>query len=692
MMAQTALQAERRIRRALLVTCGPLAEALAADVNELSHVWLAIEPPLAIVSAEAEGDAWLDDALASLADGQRSAALRAAGWEVARNDEIQVWILLDAAAAEEGSAPPAGALPLRWSGLAERAWRRLRIHLAWCALVLAAPACEEQAAQWAADLTAGGVETTCIVGPVDAARQCWEPAWWLRRAATGLTTLLWADTGLIGPASGADPEGCAAAWSIGAAAWLPPAAQLKAQVALRCARLVVAHWLTGPFAPEGEEATGTPPWEVPGLLIAPEQHRLALEASVPPEPAGQIWQPRRPDWHIVRDLPARLQAAADKRAGQMHAEQYERRGAWLAAQVTAWEAALAQLRRDRLAPAAGWSQPQLHALELHGLVTQLQSACAQIEDWLEEAGRRFEQTVDAQQRAAQELAAVCALFPPPTRAGLFTALIDLWRWPALVWAYLVRLPRGVQRYLDAWERQEQARRLEANVHALRQAHLAMAQITREGQREAEHLLRRAEEVAAALAQEADAVAGLAPWTAAGVDGLAAELLPELNTGLLETLAMPRDAEPSVGEPVTPASVVAERFLARVAAGLCRLDTWTAADSLTKALDDAGLARWLTGQIELATPLWPVTAQPSDTVVWLLMPDGGAAVAADRAAAGQVEDALRTVCRQGACAGVQMRHGGSGLDAVLLLRITPVELEGGRAIQKLVGCDKDAEVP
>ena len=37
MIAQTALQAERRIRRALLLTYGPLAETLAAQVSGLSR-------------------------------------------------------------------------------------------------------------------------------------------------------------------------------------------------------------------------------------------------------------------------------------------------------------------------------------------------------------------------------------------------------------------------------------------------------------------------------------------------------------------------------------------------------------------------------------------------------------------------------------------------------------------------------
>ena len=620
MIAQTALQAERRIRRALLLTCGPLAETLAAQVSGLSRAWLATEPPLATVAVAAEGDAWLDEALASLANGKRIAALRASGWEVARDDEIQVWILVDVAAAGgDGATAAVRALPLRLSALAERAWRRLRLHLAWYALVLAEPAQEAAAAEWAAELRANGVETIGVVGPVDAARQCWEPAFWLDRAATALATLLWADTGPVSPASPASVDGRVPACSIGAAAWLPPAAQLKLQVALRCARLVVAQWLAGPSAAESAEAMDTPPWEVPGLTIAPEQHRLALEASVPPEPAGQTWQQRRPDWHIVPALPGQIQAAVDQRAGQAHTEQYERRGAWLAAQVTAWESALAQLRRDRLTPGVGWAQPQRYALELRGLVTQLQSACVQIEDWLEEAGRRFEQAAGAQQRAGEELAAVCAVFPPPTHRGLLAAIIDLWRWPALVWAYLVRLPRSVQRYLDACDRQGQARRAEANIHALRQAYLAMAQITRDGQREVEGLLGSAEALAAALAQEDDAVTELAPWTAGGVDSLAVSLLPGITAGLPETLALVGHEGFAGIDPVASANAAAQRLLARVAADLRGLDAWTAADHLTRALDDAGLARWLAGQIELATPLWPVAKAEGEAALWLLMP-------------------------------------------------------------------------
>ena len=539
---------------------------------------------------------------------------------------------------------------------------------------------------------ANGVETIGVVGPVDAARQCWEPAFWLDRAATALATLLWADTGPVSPASPASVDGRVPACSIGAAAWLPPAAQLKLQVALRCARLVVAQWLAGPSAAESAEAMDTPPWEVPGLAIAPEQHRLALEASVPPEPAGQTWQQRRPDWHIVPALPGQIQAAVDQRAGQAHTEQYERRGAWLAAQVTAWESALAQLRRDRLTPGVGWAQPQRYALELRGLVTQLQSACVQIEDWLEEAGRRFEQAAGAQQRAGEELAAVCAVFPPPTHRGLLAAIIDLWRWPALVWAYLVRLPRSVQRYLDACDRQGQARRAEANIHALRQAYLAMAQITRDGQREVEGLLGSAEALAAALAQEDDAVTELAPWTAGGVDSLAVSLLPGIAAGLPETLALVGHEGFAGIDPVASANAAAQRLLARVAADLRSLDAWTAADHLTRALDDTGLARWLAGQIELATPLWPVAKAEGEAALWLLMPSECALVAVDPPAAGRVEGALRTALDQGACNGTQARHGRSSVDAVLLQRIAPMQLEREIAAQEPAVSDKDAEVP
>ena len=68
------------------------------------------------------------------------------------------------------------------------------------------------------------------------------------------------------------------------------------------------------------------------------------------------------------------------------------------------------------------------------------------------------------------------------------------------------------------------------------------------------------------------------------------------------------------------------------------------------------------------------------------------MAVDPPAAGRVEDALRTALDQGACNGTQARHGRSSVDAVLLQRIAPMQLEREIAAQEPAVSDKDAEVP
>jgi hypothetical protein len=683
MAGQTAPRVERRIRRAVLLTNGPVAEAVAAETWALSRSWLGTEPPLAIVRDALLPDAGsreavpavLDEAFLSLVSGTRIAALRDAGWGLARADEIQAWVLVDVGT----SRAPSNGLGTLLPALAERAWQHLRVHLSWHALVLAEPAAEAQAAQWAIDLAAAGVENVCVDGPVDAARLYWEPPVWQGRAATALAALLWNEAGQFNSAGPASVEGRAPAWSIGAAAWVAPQAPIKAQVALRCARLSVARWLAHPDVPEAS-AADVPPWEVPGLAVTPEQHRFAAEASVPPEPAGQTWHQRRPDWHAVHGLVAELRAATEKRAAQAHTEQYNLRGAWLGSQVAAWETALAQLRCQRLAPTAGWPQLQLFGLELRGLVAQLQSACVLIEDWLEEAGRQFERAEAAALVATQDLTEVCAAFPAPTRAGLLATLTNLWRWPGLVWAYLVMLPHSAQSYLDAYAQQGQARRAEANVHALRQAYLAMAQITRDGLREVEALLGQAEEVAAELAtlatRQDGAAHSLEPWDAGKLDRLAVRLLPEVRSDLLGVLAVPVPEGQSDASPdANSAAAAAERLLARVAADLQALDSWSAADCLIEALDDAGLMHWLRRQMEVATPLWPISAQEADTPLWLLTLLGaGLAGGADSPDAGRLEAAFHAMANHGTHSYAQARIVQSGVDAVLLLRAAPVQLE------------------
>lgn len=695
---------ERRIRRAVLLTNGPQAEAVADRTWALSRDWLGVDPPLAVARgfmAEAGAGDWvspspegslqaqsqanftalkayngglLDEACAGLVSGSRVAALRAAGWELARGDEVQAWLLVDVLAA--GAAP--GTLGVLLPVLAERVWDQARVHVVWRGLVLAEPALEGQAAGWVAELAAAGVEGVIVAGPVDAARLRWESDSWQGRTATALAALLWGEADALNQAGWAAAGAAVTAWSVGATAWMTPLAQIQAQVALRAARLLLAQWLATPDQPtvrlghpELADGVNMPPWEVPGLTVAPEQLRSALEAGVAPAPDGCLWAQRRPAWLAVHGLADALQATAEQHVAPAKAEQYEQRGAWLGAQVATWETALAGLRRLRLRPEAGAPQLRLFALELQGLNGQLQAACLRVEDWLDAAGRQYERATLGVQAAHQALVVLCAAFPAATAVGLRAALRGLWRWPGLAWAYLLLLPRAAQRYLDACARQWQARRTEANTHALRQAHLALAQAVQAQLSEVAALLGLVERIADELALREEAAGSVpAPWDAARLDQLAARLLPALPVGLPDMLA----GEDWANAAAVDGATAADRLLVCVARRLHTLLPWSAADCLAEGLDEAGLARWLTRQAAEATPLWPGAGAEAAAPVWLLTPLRAEAPGGPSAlGAGRLEAAFQAAWMDGQ-KGMQARVGRTHADGVLLLRLAPVQLE------------------
>jgi hypothetical protein len=86
-----------RLRRALLLTLGASAEAVAGQTLALGQRWLGLEPPLVRVNlspdlaagpADAETLALLAAACDRLADGAAIIQLQQAGWALAKPDEI----------------------------------------------------------------------------------------------------------------------------------------------------------------------------------------------------------------------------------------------------------------------------------------------------------------------------------------------------------------------------------------------------------------------------------------------------------------------------------------------------------------------------------------------------------------------------------------------------------------------------
>jgi hypothetical protein len=692
------------LRRVLMLTQGAPARAVAEQTLALGQAWFGLEPPVARVDL-AEGAAWgvvdagalamLTEACDRLADGEMISRLEQAGWRLARPDEIEAWLLITtdhapdtaplqtAPAGEHAGMNDTGSALI--AALTQLAWRRLRVHVTARALLLAEPAAQEHAAAWAAQLAAAGVERIGLAGPVSIERVRWDPPRWQARAACGLATLLWsaAELGADG-AGGVETPGWPAPvglteatpafeiWAIGAAAWPTPWPELRRLLAPRCARRVVTRLLGAPAgAPTASPAgdTDLPPWELPPLAVAPERHRLAVDTATPADPPGLVWGGRRPNWGALATLPEGLRTQAEQRVAAAQQEQYEPRGAWLAGQVDAWSAALDRLRSARLTPDDGWPEPVRYETELRTLTAQLRAACARIEDWLEAAGVRFAQAEAEVTRAAADVTALCRRFPTPSPDGLLTTLMRPWRWPALAWAYLVLLPHKGQRCLDAYYRLGEARRAEANLHALRQAYLAMAQVTQEHQRATAALMEALRALAEALTHdESEAVALPAPWDDDRLDTLAQRLLRGRGPGV-SWLMGGADA-PDSGR---------AGLLAWVTAQLAPLRTRSAADWLAGGLDDPDLARWLSSCVAEAAPLWP--AGQADTITWLLCPARRLETpAAQPQAEKRLQDGLRAWATRQAAEGDILRAGVSQPDALLFLRTIRVRLTDGAAAE------------
>jgi hypothetical protein len=303
-------------------------------------------------------------------------------------------------------------------------------------------------------------------------------------------------------------------------------------------------------------------------------------------------------------------------------------------------------------------------MELRALVTQLRAACALIDGWLEEAGATYAQAEANAVRANDELAALCTSFPPAGERGLLAILTRPWHWPGLAWAYLVLLPQRAQKYLDACHRRGAARWAEANLHALRQVYLAMAQIVQEHQREAETLAGTLSSVAEDLARMvAEEVQLPAPWDVRGLDDLAQNLIAGNGPGLSWAQA--------------EQDMALEGLLAWIAVCLTPLNDWTAADWLTLPMDDAALTDWLSCVGAEATALWPAVAPEAEAITWLLCParkqhsPDGRDRAEERLQAGLRAQAVH----QGDGCG-DLRFGLSSPDALLILRAVRVHLEDG----------------
>jgi hypothetical protein len=713
----------RRLRRALLIADGSDAQAVAARVLDLSRECMSAEPPFVLVDGAETARAGLgerseeDDALSEDGDQPDTSAsgsgtldafvaalieacdhltgaamitaLRAAGWSLARPDEIELWLIVDLAHGwEERTARYDDWLP----SFMRMAWRRLRMHITAQALLLAGPEGQHSARTCAGRLLAAGVEQIYLAGPIDEDRLRWQAGEWQERAAMALAALLWRDgvsgAGDLGlpsslasslansratcpsvagsqassgeiqerAASGDAPIDDMMAWGIGGAGRPSPLPRFKRKVVLLGAMIALKR-MTGedagaPVRPTPDDSPNGAPGSVAAdlstlasggltqLAVTPDRHRLAVNSVVPPEPPTQVWGRRRPGWAELAALTAELKETAAKSSAEAHDAQYGPRGEWIAGQVAAWEDGMGHLRDDCLAPVTGWPQYEAYRRELNALDDRLKAACVVIEDWLEDAGTCYAQAETATRNNDRARNDLCAAFPAPSRAGVLGLLLRPWRWPFLAWAYLVLLPRYVQRYLDAVHGQGQARRNEANLHALRQAYLAMTQVVRERQHEAGRFHSALTAALAVLnetaqgAEDGTATEGGGAgdlWTAEQLEALARSMLPADGPNLLPALtrlsksaaAAPSLLDGDERDPVGGDRANAEALMAEVLAWsgqqMHAMDHWTAADCVASVLSDERLAGWVGEMTEHARPLWPGVDSQAESVAWLLCP-------------------------------------------------------------------------
>jgi hypothetical protein len=635
----------------MILTVGPASEAIAAQSLALSTGWLGVEPPVQIVPVGPESADVVARACIALASPELASRLQAHGLSLGDSADLQVWLIVDATAdaAGPGASPCRVALAAMHS-VEQMAWRQLRLHVIPCLLVLGEPERAEGAAEWIACLRDVGADNCFVAGPVDAMHLRLDDAEWHARAATGLSALLW---GRPENSAGDDAESCRA---LGGAAWTPPAPAAKRWLTHHRAQEAVRRLAEGRNwgdAPGDASEVSAPPWCADDLWISPERHREELATRVPMPLLDQTWRERRPNWPSLSTLASAICADAEDALGPQRDREYTLRQCWVAEQVGNWEFRLAEMREEGLSPA------QLAAM-VRRQRAALQQALIRIEDWLEAAVHAHMRADELVTRSQEDLRQVCAGFPAATFEAALSAVARPWLWPDWAWDYMVRLPRAGKRLLDALRRQAQARWAAANLHALRQAHLAMAQAANASLGEAERLAALLVQIRDVLDRGAPTdkdLAELAPWTSERLAQLAERNPPETWPGLGR-----------VGD--ATAEAAAEDLLAWATVTFGWLDSWTAADYLRMALPDDELTEWIRRFVTGPAPLWP-GGERGDETSWLLAPPGASALM----------PAVADVAGNGRSLAVRL--GQSPTDVVLALRLLQVRITQDASLVRAV---------
>jgi hypothetical protein len=630
MDGQQLIPAGRGAARALLLAFGTDALAVAERVRALAGEWLgdrAAFPVLAPGAGRCDG---LAEALDAVSAPSLAAGFARSGPESWRSPVLDAWFIADA------HAPAAGEIETLLRILSDEAWTRLRSAIVPHGLVLAAPEDAGPAASWAGALRRAGAAEVLLAGPVDARRIRCAPEVWRETAALAVAAC----------ALGAlpSPGACAGeTLAVGAACWPDIGPEMR-EIAARLLAAGVLAELAG-----GAPALPAPAWPAGG----PAQFRQEAAAVVPP-PA--------PAWRILRtgpsglaDLPAALAREHDAEAAGCRAAQYALRGDWLAGAAAAWQGSLVERRAAHLSPAASRPRPAAWLELLQDARRRAQDWASQVEEWLEPVSGDYSRAEAETAAWNERLAALCAPFPAAgDEAAWLRLVLAPWRWPRLGWAAAVAIPAAVEELRRAQARLLRARSDEANLHAVRQLVLVMAQDLADAAGEAAALW-------GDVLQAAEALAGCpeppAPWRLPAVRELAAGLAPRSGPDL---------AVLSAAAPGEPPEVA---WLAWAHTRLGPVAGWDAAAWLAEACSDRELAAWVAARLAEARPLWPVErpADPDAAAPWLLLPLGASPACAARldAAAGALTPA----------GGVQLRPlaGGWAGRTLLLVRWIAAEL-------------------
>jgi len=186
-------------------------------------------------------------------------------------------------------------------------------------------------------------------------------------------------------------------------------------------------------------------------------------------------------------------------------------------------------RAAHLSPAASRPRPAAWLELLQDARRRAQDWASQVEEWLEPVSGDYSRAEAETAAWNERLAALCAPFPAAgDEAAWLRLVLAPWRWPRLGWAAAVAIPAAVEELRRAQARLLRARSDEANLHAVRQLVLVMAQDLADAAGEAAALW-------GDVLQAAEALAGCpeppAPWRLPAVRELAAGLAPRSGPDL-----------------------------------------------------------------------------------------------------------------------------------------------------------------